>query len=35
MKEGKIIESGTHEELMEKQGDYYKLVENQMEKLNK
>ena len=35
MKEGKIIESGTHEELMEKQGDYYKLVENQMKKLNK
>lgn len=34
MKEGKIIESGTHEELMEKRGDYYKLVENQMEKIN-
>lgn len=31
MKHGHIIEIGTHEELVEKQGDYYTLVKNQLE----
>jgi ATP-binding cassette subfamily B protein len=26
---GQIVESGTHAELMEKQGEFYKLVETQ------
>ena len=26
MQDGKIIEAGNHEELMQKQGEYYKLV---------
>lgn len=31
MKHGHIIEIGTHEELVEKRGDYYTLVKNQLE----
>lgn len=31
MKQGKIIESGTHNELLDKRGEYYTLVQNQME----
>ncbi|MCD8029660.1 MAG: peptidase domain-containing ABC transporter [Bacteroides sp.] len=31
LKEGNIIESGTHEELIALQGDYYGLVKNQLE----
>lgn len=31
MKHGQIVEVGTHEELVEKQGDYYTLVKNQLE----
>ncbi len=31
MKHGHIVEIGTHEELVEKRGDYYTLVKNQLE----
>ena len=31
MKQGHIVEIGTHEELVEKRGDYYILVKNQLE----
>lgn len=31
MKHGHIVEVGTHDELVEKQGDYYTLVKNQLE----
>lgn len=31
MKQGHIVEIGTHEELVEKRGDYYTLVKNQLE----
>lgn len=31
LKEGNIVESGTHEELIAMQGDYYGLVKNQLE----
>ena len=31
MKRGKIVEIGTHKELVEKRGDYYTLVKNQLE----
>ena len=31
MKHGQIVEIGTHEELVEKRGDYYTLVKNQLE----
>ncbi len=31
LKEGNIVESGTHEELITLQGDYFRLVENQLE----
>lgn len=30
MKDGKVSEVGTHEELMAKSGEYYKLIENQL-----
>ena len=31
MKHGHIVETGTHVELVEKRGDYYTLVKNQLE----
>jgi ATP-binding cassette subfamily B protein len=31
MKQGKIIESGTHNELLDRRGEYFTLVQNQME----
>ena len=31
MKQGHIVEIGTHEELVEKRGNYYTLVKNQLE----
>lgn len=31
LKEGEITEQGTHEELISRQGDYYRLVKNQLE----
>ncbi|KAL0483122.1 hypothetical protein AKO1_015108 [Acrasis kona] len=31
MRSGKVIERGTHEELIEKKGMYYKLAKKQME----
>ena len=34
IKNGKIIEKGTHEELLEKKGEYMKLVRNQLIKTN-
>ena len=29
MKDGKIIEEGNHKDLIDKQGEYYKLINNQ------
>ena len=34
VKDGAIVEKGTHEELLEKKGEYMKLVENQLIKTN-
>ena len=31
LKQGRIIEKGTHEELIALKGDYYQLVKNQLE----
>ena len=31
LKEGEITEKGTHDELITRQGDYYRLVKNQLE----
>ena len=31
MKQGRIVEEGTHSELINKQGHYYTLVKNQLE----
>ena len=31
---GEIIEKGRHEELLEKEGEYFKLVKNQLIKTN-
>ncbi len=31
MKQGQIVETGTHQELVEKRGEYYTLVKNQLE----
>ena len=31
---GQIVESGTHDELLEKNGEYLKLVRNQLIKTN-
>jgi len=31
LEHGKVVEEGTHKELVEKQGQYYKLVKNQLE----
>lgn len=31
LEHGKVVEEGTHNELVEKQGQYYKLVKNQLE----
>ena len=31
LKKGEIIEQGTHKELVEKKGEYYNLVKNQLE----
>ena len=31
MDQGRIVERGTHEELVEKRGCYYRLVKNQIE----
>jgi ATP-binding cassette subfamily B protein len=31
LEKGEIVETGTHEELMEKQGEFYKLVKTQSE----
>jgi len=28
---GEVAEQGTHQELVEKQGDYYQLIRNQLE----
>ena len=34
LRNGQVFEQGTHRELMEKRGEYYRLVENQMEVLS-
>ena len=34
MDEGKIVESGKHQELVEKKGSYYKLIKRQLNEEN-